>query len=112
MKNINITNYIKKKTAPFILAGTIILPLIGCGGTNEKEKEVVVHEGILTIGDEIFLIKYLETQGYANTNRLEITLTDGKKLVVSRSNFYEYDENAETVEKIKKLVIEENHVIE
>lgn len=123
MKNLKITDYIN--TTRVVLTGlgmATIIALTGCGDTTNNnststqqtatsKEEKNIKEGILTIGDEIFLIKYLELDRYPSRDEIIITLVDGTKLYTDTSNFYEYEEDSETINKIKQLIIEEEHVI-
>ena len=107
MKNLIVNNYIKTKTVPFILAGTMILSLTGCGPKKEEPK---FQEGILIINDETFLIEYKEIEYYPS-GAITITLTDNTLLETSVNNFYQYDKNSEVMNKIKDKVITEENII-
>lgn len=118
----------KKNTKITLLGMGMMIALTGCGiklntdaetnthiESNEQEsttKKKNTKEGILVIGDEIFLIEYSEcsNSGYYD-DQITIILTDGTKLITTLDNFYEYDKNSETMNKVKQLTIEEDHII-
>lgn len=125
MKNLRVSDYLKTKNAKLMELGIImVISLTSCGiKTNEntnlpKEEQLItteeknIQEGILVIGDEIFLIKYLYHTQTDSCDKIIIKLEDGTLLSITRNNFYEYDENSETMDKIKQLVIEEDHIIQ
>lgn len=127
MKNLKVTEHVNTtKVALVGLGMTMAINLTGCGiKTNDNDnntttttkettvtsKEKNTKEGILVIGDEVFLIEYCNLSWYGPRDQIRITLTDGTVLNATRDNFYEYDKNSETMNKIKQLIIEEDHII-
>lgn len=77
------------------------------GNTNNSK----VKEGILVIGDEEFLIEYISYSDRIKSDKIDIELADGTWLSTTSDNFYMYDKASETMNKIKQLIIEEDHII-
>ena len=126
MKNLKVTEYIN--TTKIALAGLTMASMIVCTGCAAKTKanstttipqkitqtrvQTIIKEGILTIGDEIFLIEYSMCHSSdIYDDEIIIYLMDGTKITTTRNNFYEYDKNSETMNQIKQLIIEKDHII-
>lgn len=132
MKNLKITNKFPKKSIKLVLATMgITVFLTGCSYSKENSDENVVEiesvkdekvetgntnnskvkEGILVIGDEEFLIEYISYSDRIKSDKIDIELADGTWLSTTSDNFYMYDKASETMNKIKQLIIEEDHII-
>lgn len=135
MKNLKITNKFQKNGFKLVLAGLgITVFLTGCGSNEKNSDETVVEiesvaeeesekekaentnnpkvkEGILVIGDEEFLIEYISYSDRIKSDKIDIELADGTWISTTSDNFYMYDKNSETMNKIKQLIIEEDHII-
>lgn len=128
MKNLKVTEYIN--TTKIALIGLTMASMIVCTGCAAKTKanntttipqkitptgvQTIIKEGILTIGDEIFLIEYSWCWCNNSGNyddEITIGLMDGTTIITTRNNFYEYDRNSETMNQIKQLIIEKDHII-
>lgn len=126
MKNLKVTEYINP--TKIALTGLTMASMIVCTGCAAKTKanntttipqkitptrvQTIIKEGILTIGDEIFLIEY--SMCHSNDvydDEIIIYLMDGTTIITTRNNFYEYDRNSETMNQIKQLIIEKDHII-
>lgn len=129
MKNLKITNKFPKKSMKLVLAGIgMVAFFTGCGSSKVVDNENIIEtenvtkeetidsnkqkvkEGILVIGDEEFLIEYIKYDYYVN-GEIKIKFVDGSSVSTTHDNFYEYDKTSETMNKIKQLIIEEDHII-
>lgn len=132
MKNLKIANKFPKNSIRLGLAAMgITVLLTGCSYSEENSDENVVEiesiedekvetkntnnskvkEGILVIGDEEFLIEYISYSDRIKSDKIDIELADGTWLSTTSDNFYMYDKASETMNKIKQLIIEEDHII-
>lgn len=138
MKNLNVTNKFPKNHIRLAFAGIgMAFLLTGCGfnessniendvsertennveandTSSEKPTKIrgkEIKEGILVIGDEKFLIEYTSYVKYVKSDKISIELVDGTWLDTTSDNFYMYEKDSETMNKIKELIIKEEHII-